>query len=102
MKKTGLLAVLLVFCLLCGCGSKAVTENTMTAAKGDEPAKEQEQSGEQEQPAQEEEDAVITKAYADIVVKDYGTITVELDGTAAPITVKNFVTFGIDNCTLFI
>ncbi len=31
------------------------------------------------------------KHIADIVVKDYGTITVELDGDAAPITVGNFV-----------
>ncbi len=29
--------------------------------------------------------------YADIVVEDYGTITVFLDGHAAPITVENFV-----------
>lgn len=29
--------------------------------------------------------------YADIVIADYGTITVELDGEAAPITVENFV-----------
>lgn len=28
---------------------------------------------------------------AEIVIKDYGTITVELDGSAAPITVSNFV-----------
>ncbi len=29
--------------------------------------------------------------YADIVVRDYGTITVQLDASAAPITVENFV-----------
>lgn len=29
--------------------------------------------------------------YADIVIKDYGTITVELDATAAPLSVENFV-----------
>ncbi|MBQ5960130.1 MAG: peptidylprolyl isomerase [Firmicutes bacterium] len=29
--------------------------------------------------------------YADITVKDYGTVTVELDANAAPITVANFV-----------
>ncbi|MBQ4283256.1 MAG: peptidylprolyl isomerase [Lachnospira sp.] len=29
--------------------------------------------------------------YADIVIEDYGTIVVELDGDAAPITVANFV-----------
>ena len=33
----------------------------------------------------------VENAVADIVVKDYGTITVELDGSAAPITVTNFV-----------
>lgn len=34
-----------------------------------------------------------SKTYrADIIVKDYGTITVELDSSAAPITVENFVT----------
>ncbi len=31
------------------------------------------------------------KHIADIVIKDYGTITVELDGDSAPITVGNFV-----------
>ncbi len=30
--------------------------------------------------------------FADIAVEDYGTITVQLDSTAAPITVNNFVT----------
>jgi peptidyl-prolyl cis-trans isomerase B (cyclophilin B) len=30
--------------------------------------------------------------YADIVIEDYGTITVKLDQEAAPITVENFVT----------
>ena len=29
--------------------------------------------------------------YADIALEDYGTITVELDGDAAPITVQNFM-----------
>lgn len=32
-----------------------------------------------------------TVYYADIVIADYGTITVELDQEAAPITVENFV-----------
>ena len=36
-------------------------------------------------------DAVNATEYADIVVKDYGTITVALDGATAPITVQNFV-----------
>ncbi|MBR4212095.1 MAG: peptidylprolyl isomerase [Oscillibacter sp.] len=36
-------------------------------------------------------DAPAAVEYADILVQDYGTITVELDPAAAPITVKNFV-----------
>lgn len=37
-------------------------------------------------------DSTNTKTiYADIVIKDYGTITVQLDREAAPITVDNFV-----------
>ena len=37
-------------------------------------------------------DSVANKTYyADIVIKDYGKIVVELDGKAAPITVENFV-----------
>ncbi|MBQ6986049.1 MAG: peptidylprolyl isomerase, partial [Oscillibacter sp.] len=36
-------------------------------------------------------DAPAAVEYADILVKDYGTITVELDPAAAPITVQNFV-----------
>lgn len=38
----------------------------------------------------------ISKCYADIVIKDYGTITVELDGEAAPATVQNFVSLAKD------
>lgn len=29
--------------------------------------------------------------HAEIVIRDYGTVTVELDGPAAPVTVRNFV-----------
>lgn len=34
--------------------------------------------------------------YADIVIKDYGTVTVSLDAEAAPETVENFVTLAND------
>lgn len=37
-----------------------------------------------------------TVYYADIVIEDYGTITVKLDAEAAPITVKNFVKLAKD------
>ncbi len=36
------------------------------------------------------------KCYADIDIKDYGKITVELDEKSAPITVKNFVSLAKD------
>ena len=34
--------------------------------------------------------------YADIVIEDYGTITVKLDQSAAPVTVENFVNLAKD------
>ena len=64
MKKL-MVMLLAMACLLCGCGGKQETK---------------------EETAETAENAVV-----DIVVKDYGTITLELDGTAAPITVANFV-----------
>ena len=43
-----------------------------------------------------EEEAVEGEVYADIVIKDYGTVTVKLDADAAPITVANFVKLAKD------
>jgi len=89
MKKYAFLAMLLAFCMLCGCGKTTVVG--MTTTKTEEKPTEQENpsSATSEEPASSEE--MITTAYADIVIKDYGTITAELDGTVAPETVKNFV-----------
>ncbi len=70
MKKTAFLAALLALCLLTGCGDKKA-----------------------EEPAQEES---VKRAVAEMVIKDYGTITMELDGTAAPISVSNFVKLAKD------
>ena len=39
-----------------------------------------------------QERAMTGTYYADIAIQDYGTVTVELNGDAAPITVGNFVT----------
>lgn len=46
----------------------------------------------------EKESAALAEAdyYADIVIKDHGTITVALDETAAPITVANFINLAED------
>ena len=61
--KRMMMILLAAACLLCGCGAK-----------------------------QETKEAPVTEnAVVDMVIRDYGTITLELDGTAAPITVANFV-----------
>ena len=61
MRKILMIVLLAAVCLLSGCGGKQSKTETVA-------------------------DAVV-----EIVVQDYGTITVELDGNAAPETVKNFV-----------
>ncbi len=43
-----------------------------------------------------DEEVLDGEIYADIVIKDYGTITVKLDPEAAPITVANFVKLAKD------
>ena len=50
------------------------------------------QNQESLQPVAGEEQGMTGTYYADIVVENYGAITVELNGDAAPITVGNFVT----------
>ena len=85
MKKSVFLAMLLVFCLLCGCGK---TTSATTTAK---PAEKEEVPPAKTEEVQPSEEAVVTTAFADIAIQDYGTITVELDGTVAPKTVENFV-----------
>ena len=44
----------------------------------------------------DQQTSVAGTVYADIVIEDYGTITVELDGAAAPETVENFVRLAED------
>lgn len=79
MRKGTFVAMLLVLCVLCGCTQK------------------QETGGEKETVQQnDQQTSVAGTVYADIVIEDYGTITVELDGAAAPETVENFVRLAED------
>ena len=70
MKLKKILAIVLAFslvaCLMAGCGKK------------------------------EEGDGASGKHHVEIMIKDYGKISVELDGDAAPITVENFLKLAKD------
>ena len=68
------LAALLVLSLA-GCGKTSVVGITTTSKA----------------PAANEETQGVGTHHAEIEIQDYGTITVELDGDAAPITVQNFM-----------
>ena len=70
-------AVLLLSLAACG---KTDTD-TITDSKADKPAA---------------ETAGVDTHHAEIDIQDYGTITVELDGDAAPITVQNFMDLAND------
>lgn len=71
-------AIMLAAFSLAGCQSK----------KEEQAVQKQE---EQSQEEQSQEDLLSGKHHAEITVKDYGTIKVELDADTAPITVTNFV-----------
>ena len=81
MKKVGsiCLAALLVLSLA-GCGKTSVVGITTTSKA----------------PAANEESQGVGTHHAEIDIQDYGTITVELDGDAAPITVQNFMDLAND------
>lgn len=90
MRKSKLLKAIVIICmmtlLLAGCGEKKTsTSGTYTdKADGQEVSKETaetEASG----------DLLTGKHHVNIVIKDKGTIKVELDADSAPITVTNFV-----------
>ena len=74
IKKDALLAAVLTLCLLCGCGQKQAEEVPQETKPGTAAAEQK------------------VTAYADIDIRDYGTVTVALCGEAAPETVENFIT----------
>ncbi len=73
------LAALLVLSLA-GCGKTSVVGITTTSKA----------------PAANEESQGVGTHHAEIDIQDYGTITVELDGDIAPITVQNFMDLAND------
>ena len=90
MKKTlvMILAALLVLAL-CACGSKT------TGSTGDSQTKNETAAPASEEASQD--DGTFQKVrHAEITVKDYGTIKLELDEGTAPITVANFIKLAKD------
>ena len=93
MKKRllGILLVAVMAVSLAACGDKQTSPDTSNRSQGTSSA--QESSQEEESSGTEGERAMETsgKHRVEITVKDFGTICVELDGDAAPITVENFL-----------
>lgn len=79
MKKRTLLAfALMTSLLLGGCGGTGASEDAAQESDGAQQSTQTQTEG-------------IGTHHAEITIKDMGTITVELDGDAAPITVQNFM-----------
>lgn len=75
-------ALLLLSLFFTGCGSAKTSETSATeSTTSEDPTSEVATS----------EDTTSGKPKVEIAVKDYGTITVELEPDAAPITVQNFI-----------
>lgn len=95
-----LAAVLLGAALLAGCGSQDTSQDASqdtSQERTEEDAKEklsEEASSVQdaEEPLEQDAETLLSgKHHAEITVKDYGVIKVELDADTAPVTVTNFV-----------
>ena len=91
-----LLTMVLVLGTLTACGS-AGNDKSDTSSKADTSSSaevsssSETDSSEAEDSKQSEEKLLTGKHHAEIVVKDYGTIKLELDADTAPISVTNFV-----------
>jgi len=79
---TTIAALLLLSLFFTGCGSAKTSETSATeSTTSEDPTSEDTTS----------EDTTSGKPKVEIAVKDYGTITVELEPDAAPISVQNFI-----------
>ena len=85
-KRAFLLFALTAMLVLTACGGKS---NTQTAADDANDTT-------QQTTAADDTAEPIGQHHAEITVKDYGTISIELDGDAAPITVQNFMDLAND------
>ena len=79
-------------CVLAMAGCTTATSGTAASENRSDAASVQETAA----PAETAETTGYGIHHAEITIKDYGTITLELDGETAPITVENFVTLAKD------
>ena len=84
-KRTFLLFVLLAMLVLTACGGKS---NAQTDTSAPDDSSQQTTTDDTAEP--------IGQHHAQITVKDYGTIDIELDGDVAPISVQNFIDLAND------
>ena len=91
-KKFIIIGIIVVLVLALIIGVVAVTSNNKENAKGNvQNVTENKQNNNQENDNKEENNMYSTgKHHAEMIVKDYGTIELELDADIAPITVANF------------
>ena len=87
MKKRIMLLMVLTAAVLAGCSGKAGAADQTTSSSAAETAAEETKTD----AGTTGETAEAVKHHVKINVKDYGTISVELDPTYAPITVENFL-----------
>ena len=92
MKKIGFFVILCLAVLLSACGGQTTAA---TQSPAEAPAAETEAVID-EQPEQAPTESEPGLRHAEITVRDYGVIQLELDETAAPITVANFVKLAQD------
>ena len=102
MKRTALVLLSLILLLTLGCASNAEKHTTFTlesAEKNENASAEKTEEKTGAKPAEEQGSAAVaeepeagTNPVVTIVVKDYGTIVLELYPDVAPITVENFCT----------
>lgn len=84
-KRTFLLFALLAMLVLTACGGKS---NAQTDTSAPDDSSQQTTADDTAEP--------IGQHHAQIIVKDYGTIDIELDGDVAPISVQNFIDLAND------
>ena len=84
--------------MLSGCGNKSTNSSTNSTSdtSGNSASGSSNSSGEATADSDSEAEGGYGMHHIEIVVKDYGTIKLELDGDTAPITVENFINLAND------